>query len=200
MVTVGFFSTEIWKELQKTEDEELKRLATALSVTVMQSRANSTTTKYLDAYKRWKLWASLHAIPAFPVWDVHLVLYMQYLAEQKSSKSAAEEIVNSLAWLHQVAGKPSPSHSQIVKSTLGGLQRMLVKPVKKKKLMSKEILAEMVDDVHKNSSLSYLRLMAACLVSFAGFLRAEELSQLRVCDISIGEKWMVINIAKSKTD
>ena len=44
MVTVGFFSMEIWKELQKTEDEELKRLATALSVTVMQSRANSTTT------------------------------------------------------------------------------------------------------------------------------------------------------------
>lgn len=99
----------------------------------------------------------------FPVRDVYLVLYIQNLAEVKGSKSAVEEIVNSLAWLHQFVAKPSPSQGLIVNSILSGLQRMLAR---KKKPMSKEILSDMVDDTYKSDTLSNLRLCAACLLIY----------------------------------
>ena len=49
-----------------------------------------------------------HLIQFFPVEAVHLALYLQQLADSKGSKSAVEEAVNSLAWIHTLAGLLSP--------------------------------------------------------------------------------------------
>lgn len=45
------FSTGIWEDLEEFTDPELKRLAKAIPDAVLSSRASSTTTKYLGAFK-----------------------------------------------------------------------------------------------------------------------------------------------------
>ena len=50
----------------------------------------------------------------FPASDCHLVLYLQHLSDAKCSKSALEGAVNSLAWVHRLAGLSPPSTSPIV--------------------------------------------------------------------------------------
>ena len=40
----------------------------------------------------------------YPVKGTHLALYVQHVSESKHSKSAVEEVVHALAWLHRVAG------------------------------------------------------------------------------------------------
>eukprot|EP00731_Ephydatia_muelleri_P004369 Em0002g545a len=58
------------------------RLAQTLPATVLRSRADSTTKKYLGAFQRWKIWADARqGVPSFPVPELHLVLYMQHLSE-----------------------------------------------------------------------------------------------------------------------
>ena len=49
-------------------------------------------------------------------------------------------------------------------------------------------------------TLSNVRLAAACLLAFAGFLRCDELISLRPCDIKIGPDMMTVIIHSSKTD
>ena len=71
-------TTEIWEELNEFTDPKLKRLAKATPGAVLGSRAGSTTTKYLGAFKRWKAWARSHKLPVFPVKAAHLVVYLQY--------------------------------------------------------------------------------------------------------------------------
>ena len=190
----------VWQALQDVKDPELKRLAAALPTTVLSSRANSSTRKYLAAFKRWKAWAVEHGVSVFPAKDHQLALYLQHLAESLESKAAAEEAVNALGWVHSLAGVTSPGESKFVQSTLDGIRRRLARPVQKKEPITKEMLEKLVEDANKNSTLANIRLATACLLAFAGFLRFDELVQLRPCDVEIDGSMAKLKIRRSKTD
>ena len=195
------FSAGVWPLLGNLEDPELRRLAAGLPAVVMQSRADSTTKKYLGAFQRWKTWAEARqGVPSFPVKGIHLALYMQHVSESKHSKSAVEEVVHALAWLHRVADIESPTESSLVQSVLEGMRRTLSKPKVRKEPVSIEMLRAMVEAAGATPTLSDVRLLAVCLVAFAGFLRCDELIKLRCKDVSFNEQGMVINVVSSKTD
>ena len=198
---VDVFSSGVWPLLSNLEDPELRRLAKALPATVLRCKADSTTKKYLGAFQRWKTWAEARrGVPSFPVQEIHLVLYLQHLSESVQSKSAVEEAVHAVSWLHQMAGLPSIAGSPIVQATLGGLRRELAKPKKRKEPVTAEMLLAMVEAAGPSPSLTEVRLLAICLVAFAGFLRCEELLKLRCADVAFNTEGMVINITSSKTD
>ena len=195
------FSTGVWPLLSNLEDPELQRLARELPAVVLSSRADSTTKKYLGAYRRWKAWAdSRQGVPSFPVRDIHLALYMQHLSESSHSKAAVEEVVHALSWLHKVAGMQAPSDSPLVQSVMEGFRRLLAKPKCPKEPVSVEMLQAMVEAAGPSPSLTEVRLLAICLVAFTGFLRCDELTRLRCKDVTFNDHGMVINVVSSKTD
>lgn len=198
--SVDVLSTGPWSTLKELEDLDLRRLAEALPSSVLRCRATSTTKKYLGAFRRWKMWAADHKLPVFPVEGVHIALYLQHLAEAKCSKSAVEEAVNGLAWVHSMAGISSPTISPIVQTTLEGLRRTLAKPVNKKSAFTVEMLKAIVEDAKSSDTLTSIRLASVCLLSFAGFLRFDELANIRPCDLTIGMNHLAIQIPHSKTD
>ena len=118
-----------WEPLKDLEDEELQELAARLPEAVLKSRGTSTTKKYLGAYKQWKSWAAAHDLPTFPAEMAHVALYLQYLKKSKGSKSAVEEAVHAIAWVHSMAGIPSPTFSPFIHSIVEGMKRELAMPV-----------------------------------------------------------------------
>ena len=58
----------------------------------------------------------------------------------------------------------------------------------------------MVRNANNFGTLSDLRLITACLLGFSGFLRFNELINLRPCDCSITEEMLKICMCQSKTD
>ena len=194
-------SEGIWSELGSIEDPELKRLAKALPATLLHSRADSTTTKYIGAFQRWKSWAEGHQeVKVYPIEEVHFALYLQHLAETTGSKSAVEEATNAISWVQQLAGHRTIMSSPFVKTTLEGLQRKLAKPKKRKEPITPAMLNEMVRSIGMSPSLSDLRLAASSLLAFAAFLRYDEVSRLRCCDIQFRQEAMSVHISSSKTD
>ena len=196
-VNTGVLSQGSWLLLNELEDPELKVLASKLPSTILHSRADSTTRKYLGAFRQWKVWATSHSLVSVPAKLHEVALYLQHLAEESGSKSAA---CHALAWVHSTAGLASPSSHQFMKATLKGLQRSLAKPVVKKEPITLEMLEAMVDDANKSGSLSDLRLVTACLLGFAGFLRFDEMINLRPCDFIFSREMLKIQIVRSKTD
>ena len=191
----------MWPLLTNLEDPELRRLAAALPTTVLRSRADSTTKKYLGAYRRWKTWTdSRQGVPSFPVQDVHLALYLQHLSESVESKAAAEEVVHALSWLHQMAGLNPVGASPLVQVTLAGIKRIVARPKVRKEPVTVEMLQAMVEAAGMEPSLTEVRLLAVCLLAFAGFLRCDELIKLRCSDISFNAEGMRVSIKSSKTD
>ena len=197
---IEILSQGTWGLLKELEEPELKELAKRLPDTILYSRADSMVRKYLGAFKRWKNWATEREIAPIPAKDHHVALYLQFLADSTKSRSAIEEACNSIAWVHSTAGLSSPTVSPFVKATLEGLQRLLVKPTVKKTPVTSVMLEEMVRDTGKSRSLSDLRLVTACLLAYAGFLRFNELVSIRPCDIKIQEDKMILYIPQSKTD
>ena len=59
-------------------------------------------------------------------------------------------------------------------------------------LFTVEMLQAIVRDAKKTNTLTSLRLAAICLISFAGFLRFDELANIRPCDLEIGEDHLTI--------
>jgi len=91
----------------------------------------------------------------------------------------------------------SPHHLTLfVKVSLEGLQHELAKPNVKKELVSVEMLEAMVKNAESSATLSDLRLVTACLLSFAGFLRSIELVELRPCDCLATPQTLRVNIVK----
>ena len=95
--TLEVLSIGSWAQMKDLEDEDLKRLASALPSTILQCKATSTTKKYLGGFKRWKQWAISHKVSVLPADACHVALYLQHLGESKYSKAAVEEAVNCLS-------------------------------------------------------------------------------------------------------
>lgn len=195
-MTVG-----IWETLGQLQDPELRRLASSLPDTVLHSRADSTASKYLYAFRRWKMWAEKRIeVTVYPVQEVHFALYLQHLGETTQSRSAVEEAVHAISWVQQLAGHPPISGSPFVRAALSGLQRKLAKPKVRKEPINTAMLVAMVDNLGPSPSLTDLRLVAIALLAFAAFLRYDELAKLRCCDIVFAPTSMTVQITSSKTD
>ena len=124
----------MWQTIESLQDPDLKRLATCLPDTLLQGKANSTTTKYVRGFMKWKAWAGPRIeVKMFPVDEVHFALYLQHVANTTNSRASVEEAVNAISWAHQLAGLPPISSSAFVRATLAGLQRKLAKPKVKKR-------------------------------------------------------------------
>ncbi len=194
-------STGVWETLAELQDPELKRLAGLLPATVLRSRADSTSKKYMAAFQHWRAWAEpRQEIKVYPVHEVHFALYLQHVGEHTQSRSAVEEAVNAVSWIQQLSGVASVSESSFVRATMDGLKRKLAKPKLKKEPVTTDMLAALVQGLSQSASLSDVRLVASSLLAFAAFLRFDELAKLRCCDISIGSESMSVHITSSKTD
>ena len=168
---------------------------------MLHSRASSTTKKYLNAFCRWKEWAEpRREVSVYPVQEVHFALYLQHLDETVQSKSAVEEAVNAIGWVHQLSGRPSLTESPFVRATLSGLQRKLAKPKIRKEPITTDMLAILVDSLGSAPTLADIRLAAMSLLAFSAFLRYDELAKLRCCDIRFAAQNMSVHITSSKTD
>ena len=179
---------------------ELRHLAERLIGTVLKSRANATTKKYLGAYVRWQRWAVKNHTTSFPVAVPMFALYLQDVGDRSKSKHAVKEAINAVSWVQSLAGVEPVSQNQLIRSINEGFQRILSRPTVKKEPVTPVMLQEMVDSVGPTPSLSQIRLLNICLLAYAAFLRIDELTKLRCCDISFSTAVMEVNIVASKTD
>ena len=73
-------------------------MAGSVPDTLLRGKADSTTKKYIGAFRRWKLWAEAqHEVLSFPAQEAHIILYLQHLNEAVQSKSVIEEALNALS-------------------------------------------------------------------------------------------------------
>ena len=91
--------------------------------------------------------------------------------------------------------------SQIDTCITGTKQTFIRKTKSKKEPISPDHLAALVNKFgNAKASLKNLRLLALCLIGYAGFLRFNELSNIKRKDIVIYDAYAKIFIEKKKTD
>ena len=177
-------------------------MAESLPAVVLRGKAPSTVKKYSVAFVRWKKWASARReIEIFPVQPLHLSLYLSYLIQKSASAAPVEHMVCAISWVHTIALQEDPTEHSLVKQVVAGAKRILAKPTSKKEPVTSSILRMLVDKFGSNDApLSDVRTLSICLLSFAGFLRYDEIANLKETDVSVFADHAELYIESSKTD
>jgi integrase len=196
------FAHGAWVDLESVEDPSLKDLAATLPSIALHGKAPATIKKYSGAFGRWKKWAaSRREVTSLPAKPIHVALYLSYLAQSARTAAPLEEAVNALSWVHRMATVEDITDHPIVVQVLAGAKRLLAHKTTKKEPITTEHLTLLLQRFgSRDASLADVRALTVCLLGFAAFLRFDELSNLKLCDIAIYGEHMELFIESSKTD
>jgi hypothetical protein len=106
-----------------------------------------------------------------------------------------------IKWAHNTTGLSDPCEADIVRSIVEASKRELNRPIKKKELLTADLMKLLFLIFNTvNRTLKELRLSVICVLSYTGFLRYDELSNIKANDITFHEEYPDMFIEKSKTD
>ena len=177
-------------------------LAGDLPKCVLQARQQSTVKNYSYSFNRWKKWASsFPEISTFPADATYVALYLLSLGQSASTSSPINSAFYSISWAHKLAGVEDPTSQQLPKLVRESLLRSLGHGDNKKWPVTTEMLQSLVSRfLTVNASLLDIRFLTFCLIAYAGFLRFDELINIRRCDLVFYDAYVSIFLEKSKTD
>ena len=174
------FSSPMWTDLTHVEDPYQRLLADKLPEVVLGARADYATLTYLNGFKRWRSWTSkFPGITVLPAAPAYVALYLLSVLQASTSPSPVQSALYSIRWArHDVAGLQSPTSHTLPQKVLESARRRMSHQTSKKLPMTREILLKFFQNL--DGSLVDTRFMAMALLAFAGFLRFDELSSLKL--------------------
>ena len=165
-------------------------------------RENNTTKTYSSYFQKWKIWATqLPEVNVLPADEFHIVLYMIHLLQIGKTFPAIRMSYSARNYFNSIVGYQNPCQTSLPYNVLEGIKRILAFSATKKSPATVSQLYELYNYFGtKTISLSNLRTILICVLSFMGFLRFNEVIKLRGCDIIKNKTFLSIFIEDSKTD
>ena len=202
MYFTDVFSSGIWRGLREIRDPELKALADKLPPMALCSRQDKTVKNYLAAFQKWKEWCNNYKeISHLPAEPHYIALYLLNLSHTCNSHAPVSLAFYSISWAHRSAGLTDPTKGDLPKMVREAAVRTLGQGNNKKEPISAQTLCKIINKyAHTNADLMDLRIAAICILSFTAFLRYDELSKIKYCDILFGSNYLKIFLETSKTD
>lgn len=167
---------------------------------IVKSRSENTSKKYMSSFNRWSKFITNKGKSAIPANSTHVALYLTYLLNIGCSFHVISSAVYAIKWAHSILGYEDPTEHPFIKNIVEASKRNNKARVIKKEVVTTKDLVLLCDIYADSSSLLEVRDMCMILLSFAGFLRYEELSSLRCSDVKFLDGYVKIFINKSKTD
>ncbi len=130
-----------------------------------------------------------------------LTLFITSMVQSAERLSKITQSFYGLKFLHDITGRKNPRKNKMAMTALESARRILAKPINKKEPIKPTHLRKLGKILTENpNNLPNYRTLAICCVAFSGFLRFNEVANLRRSDISFHNTYMKIFIEKSKTD
>ncbi|XP_062612565.1 integrase/recombinase xerD homolog [Saccostrea cucullata] len=194
----------VWTEIQEMKkDSRLSSAASNIQHIIRKGKSDSSNKMYDTYFKKFRTWCSDHGVSHLPAAVSTVAVFLSSLVQQSVSESVLSAYFYSIKWFHDFNVCINPCDTKILHMVMEGGKRILSKPIQKKEPITPEILEQIInkygDDSRKNDLLS-VRVCAMFLMGFAGFLRFNELANLRVRNISFHDFYMCLHIESSKTD
>ena len=180
----------MWAELNDVKAPSLRCLAEKLPEIVLGSRADSTTLTYLNGFKRWRAWANrFPEVAVLPATPAYVSLYLLSVLQASSSPAPVQNAFYSIRWANDIAGFDSPTNHTLPQKVVESAERKLLHLTSKSFLESRWIFGG--HEIHGHGVTD---------MAFAGFLRFDELANLKLKDLALHDTHFELFIESSKTD
>lgn len=164
------------------------------------SKSGSTSKKYNYAFNSWKKFCSINNYTDLPGSPIIVALYLSELLNSTKSYHSVSSAFYGIKWAHQINGLLDPTDNNFVKNILESAKRTAKKPCQKKDPVTSDLIIELCDSFSQSEDLCTVRSLCMITTAFSGFLRYDELSNIRCTDISFEDNHVKLFIPKSKTD
>jgi hypothetical protein len=182
------------------EDEGLTALGEEIPQILTQAIAINTFRGYAQGWRQWRNWSDeFPETGGLPVRSGHLCLYFVSVLQSHAPFGRIEKVFNGLNWLHKMLGLENPCDVETVRTVREAAKRRLSKPIERKLPITPHVLERMAVRL-RTSDILQLRTLTIALVSYAGFLRYDDLAGIRRSDIKFTSICVKLFIADSKTD
>ncbi|XP_062610611.1 integrase/recombinase xerD homolog, partial [Saccostrea cucullata] len=173
----------VWTEIQEMKkDSRLSSAASNIQHIIRKGKSDSSNKMYDTYFKKFRTWCSDHGVSHLPAAVSTVAVFLSSLVQQSVSESVLSAYFYSIKWFHDFNVCINPCDTKILHMVMEGGKRILSKPIQKKEPITPEILEQIInkygDDSRKNDLLS-VRVCAMFPMGFAGFLRFNELANLR---------------------
>ena len=182
------------------EGSYMHTLSENLSGHLTTSRSDNTCKSYTNGFKKWQRFITAQGHPALPAHPVHVALYITHLLNNNATANIVNLAVHSIKWVHEINGYNDPTSNAFVKNLQESAKRRAKPKTCRKDPVTPEMLIRLCKMFETSKDLLTVRDLTMLLISFAGFLRYDEISSLLCRYIIIFENHMAIKISKSKTD
>ena len=123
----------------------------------------------------------ISCIPLCP--EIYVGLYLQHLMESAQHFSVIESAYYSIKWAHSLVGVNNPCDSEVITYLVDAARRKLNRPIKKKESVTLDKLFAKYNTADR--TLKYLRLLILCSLAYTGFLRYNELCNIKAKHINM---------------
>ena len=110
-------------------------------------------------------------------------MYITELLDKKVSSNVITAAYYSIKWMHKMNDFQDPTENIFVKNLLDAGKRLWSVPVKKKDVVSTEMLQNLCETYKVSNDLADIRDLTMILLGYAGFLRFSEICELKCNDI-----------------
>ena len=166
----------------------------------MQDLALSTRKKYFRMFQKWETWAKQKKVSVIPAQPIFFNLFLLFQMKKESAFSTFSGFTSAVAWAHKKLGLYSPTESAMTKQLIRAGQRILGCATAKGKHPLKVEHLKALQEKFAFASLDQLQIVTLATLGFAGFLRWDDLSQIKICDIEFHRGFIKIFLEKRKND
>ncbi|KZF17887.1 site-specific integrase [Rhodococcus sp. EPR-134] len=183
---------------------------------VSQSQASTTTRAYRSDWNRFARWCAANELNALPAAAETVASYLAEAASEPRegmgpySPTTLRRWVASINFFHKAAELPPPGTSQLVASTLAGLQRKAARDPNRRSRQREALLLDDIEHIlvtAREGCSSWVdqvrerRDSALLLLGFAGAFRRSELANLVLADGRMHrEDGLHLRVRVSKSD
>jgi site-specific recombinase XerD len=162
------------------------------------SRSPATRRAYAHDWQDFTIWCASHAVDHLPATSATVAAYIAGLAKQRRTMSTITRRLAAISQAHQLAGHPTPTHDERVRTVLKGIKRKVGTAQQGKAPATVEVVRILLQQI--GHSILGTRDRALLLVGFAGAFRRSELVSFDVADVTLSELGIVLLLRQSKTD
>lgn len=182
------------------EETYMKDLANKMAVYLTNSRSENTVKCYFYGFKRWETFIKTHGFKALPAQPIHVALYLTHLLDTGASCNSINTAVYSIKWVHHLNNFIDPTDNSFVSSLQEAGKRTACGKKCKKDPVTSELLIQLCEHFQDCNDLLIIRDLTMILLSFAGFLRYDEISSLVCKNVKVFDQYLLLYIEKAKTD
>lgn len=166
----------------------------------LNSRAKSTQAEYEKDWRLFEAWCDARGLTSLPAEPASVAMYLGSLATGGLRASTISRRCSSIKYRHRLAGLPSPTDDERVKSTLAGIRRTVTLPGLRKSPATADVTIAMANAAAARGDLKSVRDRALILFAFSSAMRRSEIVALDLSDIEFCDDGVKVHIRRSKGD